>query len=99
MEMLDETFAREVDSALDLYEKMIGHAAGRTRPMIERLGKVGALSRLVVSADLQTGFKALRDSNQLEISFEAIVVRHKSLFQQQVVQAAKWRLEHPHDLL
>ena len=97
--MPDPNFVREVACAVELYEKMIGHAAGRTRPMIERYGAVEALSRLMVSADLQKGFKVLRDSNQLDISFEAIVVRFKNLFRLEVVNAAQWRLDHPYELL
>jgi hypothetical protein len=67
--------------------------------MIERLGHIGALSKLMISADLQQGFKALRDSQRLDETFEAIVVRHPNMFTPEVVQAAQWRLDHPHDLL
>jgi len=67
--------------------------------MIENYGYIGALSRIVQSADLQAGFRALRDSNQLDVSFEAVVVEFATEFDPQVVDAAQWRLEHADDLL
>jgi len=97
--MSDPAFRDEVVRAIEVYEKVIGHQATRTWPMIERYGIIGALSRLVVSPDLQKGFKALRDSHQLEYSFEAIVVRHKDDFESEVVEAAQWRLDHADELL
>ena len=67
--------------------------------MIANYGEVEALSRLMVSADLQQGFKVLRDLNQLDKTFEALVVRFQHLFKPDVVQAAQWRLAHPYELL
>jgi len=61
----EETFKEEVKKVIELYESAIGHAATRTWPLIEKYGEIGALSRLVVSADLQKGFKVLRDRGQL----------------------------------
>ncbi len=97
--MSEEAFMNEVEFTIELYENTIGHAATRTRKMIEQHGAISALSRLMVSADLQQGFKVLRDSNQLEKTFEAVVVRFQHLFGSDVIQAAQWRLAHPHDLL
>jgi hypothetical protein len=93
------TLHDEIERAIRLYEQMTGCAATRTRQMIERLGEVGALSNLMMSPDLQQGFKVLRDRKQLELSFESIVVRHPELFNDDAVQAAQWRLENPHNLL
>jgi hypothetical protein len=89
----------DVDQVLELYEQLIGVPASRTWPMTDKYGYVGALSRLAVSADLQKGFKVLRDSNRLHETFEAVIGRHKDLFAPGVVQAAQWRLDHPHNLL
>ena len=89
----------EIEHAIQQYEQIIHHAATRTREMIARLGEVEALSRLMISADLQQGFKALRDRKQLDLTFEAIVVRHPEIFRDEAVQAARWRLDHPNDLL
>ncbi|MDI5984770.1 hypothetical protein QLQ85_08205 [Halomonas sp. M4R5S39] len=97
--MTDTEFAQEVERTITFYEEMTGHAAARTRPMIERYGEIKALSRLMVSADLQQGFKVLRDNNQLEKSFEALVVKYQHLFQAPAVEAAQWRLSNPYELL
>ena len=51
--MSEAAFQEEVRHAILLYERAIGHAATRTWPMIAKYGEVGALSRLMVSADLQ----------------------------------------------
>ncbi len=97
--MLEKAFLDDVEKAIVLYEDSIDHAATRTRQMIEENGVIEALSRLMVSPDLQQGFRVLRDSNQLDKTFESIVVKFQHLFQPDVVEAAKWRLEHPYDLL
>ncbi len=97
--MVEESFRVEVERTIKLYEREIGHVATRTWPMIEKYGEVEALSRLMVSADLQQGFKVLRDHNQLDNTFEALVVRFQYLFKPNVVQAAQWRLSHAYELL
>lgn len=99
MNMPETEFKAEVARVVRLYEKAIGHAASYTWPMIDNYGEVEALSRLVVSAKLQKGFKVLRDSGQLDKTFEALVVRFPHLFKPEVVQSAQWRLDHPYDLL
>ena len=66
--------------------------------MIAEHGAIEALSRLIVSSDLQRGFKVLRDSDQLDKTFESLVVKYQLLFKTDVVEAAQWRLAHPFDL-
>lgn len=97
--MSEKTLTEEVRRVIELYENVIGHTTTRTWPLIENLGEVEALSRLVVSPDLQKGFKALRDRDQLSNTFEAVVLEFKALFKPEIVEAAKWRLDNPHDLL
>jgi hypothetical protein len=97
--MEEQGFNQELELTIRIYEDLIGRAAGRTRQMIAEYGAVEALSRLMVSADLQPGFKVLRNRNLLDKSFESLVVRFKHLFQSRVVEAAEWRLAHPHSLL
>lgn len=97
--MDEAAFLAAVEHAVDVYEQAIRQDAHRTRNMIENYGEVEALSRLIVSADLQQGFKVLRDSGQLDLTFEAVVVRFPGFFQDEVVQAAQWRLDNPHRLL
>ena len=96
--MSETMLQKEVKEVLDIYERAIGHAATRTWPMIEKYGEIEALSRLVISADLQKGFKVLRDTGQLDKTFEAVVIRFQHLFKPDTVQAAKWRLAHANDL-
>lgn len=97
--MSDPAFHDEVEKAIVLYEMAIGHVASRTRNMVVEHGEIEALSRLMVSPDLQQGFKVLRDRQQLDKTFEAVVIRFQHLFGSDAVDAAKWRLAHPHDLL
>ena len=96
---MTQAFITEVDKVIARYEQFSGYAAARTRQMIERYGEVNALSRLMATADLQQGFKVLRDNGQLEYSFEALVVRFRHMFTSDAVKAAQWRLAHPYDLL
>ena len=95
---MDPMLTKEIREVLEVYERAIGHSATRTWPMLEKYGEIEALSRLVVSADLQPGFKALRDKDLLDKTFEAVVVRFQHLFKPEVVQAAEWRLAHANDL-
>lgn len=97
--MTTPEFIAEVNEAIDIYEEAIGNFASRTRQMIENYGAVEALAILVQSPDLQSGFRVLRDSGELDSTFEAVIVRHPGLFQDQVVEAAQWRLDNANDLL
>ena len=90
---------RDIDIVIALYERKIGVPAARTRQMIEQYGAVEALSKLVESADLQSGFKILRDCDQLNSTFEALIVQHEGLFRKNVVEAAQWRLTNADRLL
>lgn len=97
--MSEAELEQRVDETIQLYEQVTGSAATRTRGMIDRHGVVEALSRLMLSPDLQRGFRALRDNDQLEETFEAVVTRSPALFSAEVVEAARWRLDNPHGLL
>jgi len=85
--------------AIDTYEEVIGEYASRTRPMLDRYGYIEALSRIMQSPDLQSGFRALRDSGQLDVTFEAVVVEFAGEFDPQISDAAQWRLDNADDLL
>ena len=78
--MTDSVFHDEVEKTIALYEETIGHFASRTRKMMARHGEIEALSLLMVSPELQKGFKALRDTAQLDKTFESIVIRFQHLF-------------------
>lgn len=88
------SLSREIDDAITLYESKIGGFAARTRQMIEHHGKTEALAKLVESADLQRGFRILRDAGHLDSTFEALIIRHQTEFRESTIDAARWRLKH-----
>jgi hypothetical protein len=90
-----DDFDKEVEEAIKLYEDAIGRRATRTRQMMNRHGKIGALSRIVVSPEPRTGFKVLRNNNKLDKTFEAIVVKYSNKFEKNSVEAAQWHLDNP----
>lgn len=94
-----QSLLREIEETIKLYEETIGAAASRTRPMVEQYGPINALSKLVISPNLQQGFKALRDRGQLNRSFEALVVKYPHFFSNDAVEAAQWRLDNEGKLL
>jgi len=88
----------EVENTLQIYERTNGALATRSRQMISANGVVDALSKLVVTADAQRGFKVLRDSNQLDRTFEAIIARFPELFTKPVIESARWPLDNANNL-
>ncbi|MPM48414.1 hypothetical protein SDC9_95139 [bioreactor metagenome] len=99
--MVNSDFIFEVEQAISAYEAANNRVASRTREMFTHHNNdyVLVLSLLMKSPDLQQGFKVLRDTNQLEKTFEAVILRHKELFETEVIEVAQWRLSHPNDLL
>lgn len=79
---------QEVDNTIAIYERTNGALAARTRKMIAANGVVDALSKLVITTDAQRGFKVLRDSNQLDRTFEAVIVRFPEFFAKAAVESA-----------
>ena len=95
-----EELVLDIERTLIIYERLIAGTAGYTRPMLERHGPVETLRLLVERGELQNGFKALRDADLLHESFEQLVVKHGTeLFATRTVEAAQWRLDHPHSLI
>ena len=94
--MSDDVIRDAVERSIRAYEEELGHETTITRDMVGRHGEVEALSRLMISADLQRGFRALRDANRLDETFEKIVVTHPDIFTKEgVVESAQWRLDNP----
>lgn len=89
---------QEVERTIRVYEVLIGEYAARTRTMVERYGCQGALERLMISSDLQKGFRVLRDEGRLEDSFETLVAQNEGLFSREAVEAARWRLDNAYEL-
>jgi hypothetical protein len=94
-----KTINNRVEEVIKIYEEQANHIATRTRQMLEKYGNIEAISKLVTSPDLQLGFKTLRDKNMLDDTFEHIVLEYEDKFSKDVVEAAKWRLDNPYDLI
>ena len=88
-----ESLLLEIEDTIKLYEKIANYPATRTRQMIERKGVIKALSDLVISGEIQKGFKLLAEKNKLDKSFESVILRYDTLFDPEIVNSAKWRLD------
>ena len=93
-----QKLTKEVNRTIGIYQGISGGMASRTRQMIKEREVVKALSDLVTSAELQLGFKTLRDAGRLDDTFESIIVEFHELFSEQVVKAAQWRLDNSENL-
>ena len=90
-----ESLEIDVDKTIALYESYITGSAIRTRQMIERKGVIKTLEDLVQSSDYQQGFKKLHQHNQLDKSFEALILKYKDLFSKNAATWADFRLKNP----
>lgn len=61
--------------------------------MRERRGTKEAISRLVTSGEIQSGFRRLKDLGLLNWSIEAAVLKFPAEFDAEIREAAKFRLE------
>ena len=91
--MEDDALRRDVALAVAEYERLIGGYASYTHRILDQLGPVGALSKLMADSKIQKGLRTLAKAGRLELSFEAAVLEHRALFPQQIVDAAEWRME------
>lgn len=89
----NEKLEQKINETIKLYEQYIPTAATATRNMIANKGCIKALSDLVKSGKMQKGFKTLVNNNHKEKTFEAIILRNKEHFSEDVVQAAEFRLK------
>jgi len=96
--MTNPALLASVNATIQHYEEALGRPATRTRQMIERRGVKEALAALMVSADLQKGFRVLRDNGQLARTFEALIVEFSTEFEPATVELAQWRLDNAHNL-
>ena len=60
--------------------------------MRQRLGTIKAISQLVTSGDIQSGFQRLEQLGLLNWTIEAAVTKFPDEFSREVLQAAEWRL-------
>jgi len=91
--MSNAALLRDVYAAVAEYEALISGYAAYTHRMLEQLGPVEALSRLMADSKIQKGLKTLARAGRIDISFEAVVVKHSHAFRKPIVEAAQWRLE------
>ncbi|HEX8654226.1 MAG TPA: hypothetical protein VF693_03270 [Allosphingosinicella sp.] len=91
--MEDDALRRDVALAVAEYERLIGGYASYTHRMLDQLGPVGALSKLMAHSKIQKGLRTLAKAGRLELSFEAAVLAHRAPFPQQIIEAAEWRLD------
>jgi hypothetical protein len=99
MEHLDKDFTDAVQEAIKTYEKVIYHFASRTHQMIEMYGEIEALSRLMKENEAQRRFKVLWRNNQLDKSFEMVILNFKQYFKKDVIENAQFRLSYPEEFV
>ena len=95
---MTEELRLEIVRCLAIYEDIIKADASRTRNMFSDYGEIEAISRLMNNGDAQVGFQKLRDSGNLNETFESVVVRFQSEFRPEVVAVARWRLDNANNL-
>jgi hypothetical protein len=77
----------------EMYKEIIGGFAPATQKILDNPDKIKALSNIVRTADIQTGFRTLRNAGKLGETFEALIIKYSDLFRKDIIDAAKWRLE------
>lgn len=83
-EFIDETIRRSIQ------EGYTPHVFCRMR---KRRGTVEAMKKLVVSSEIQSGFKKLKEMGLLELSVEAAILKFPDEFASEERDAARWRLK------
>jgi hypothetical protein len=91
----DKVFTDAVQEAIKSFEVTSGHHANRTHQMIERYGEVEALSRLMLGKKTQKGYRTLRDNDQVNKTFERIILDFKQYFKDDIINQAQDRINHP----
>lgn len=89
---------RESLEAIYAYERILTEKnkrktrASRTWPMVERYGILGAVERAVNRKDETVGYSALLEMGLEDYAFEAVVIRHPSLFSAEALERSKARI-------
>jgi hypothetical protein len=91
-------FEKEVKETIILYKETVGSFTPRTDSILNNPDKIKSIGNLMKSSDLQKGFKTLRNNNLLDRTFEYLVIKYKQLFNNNIVEAAQWRLDHAYDM-
>ncbi|MBJ3774929.1 hypothetical protein [Acuticoccus mangrovi] len=90
--MTSLTLESFIDEMIRLSRKR-GYSPTTFIQMRRRHGTVDAISRLVVSGDIQSGFRRLDALGLLDWTIEAAVRKFPDEFSREVQYAAKWRLD------
>lgn len=92
---LEAEFENAMRSALEEAAKL-GYHPTRFLEKMERVGAVPYAKLLVKSSELQYGLERLKKMDRLDLSIEHLVAnrrRFASLFTDEEIEAARWRLE------
>ena len=90
---------REGYEAIYAYEEALSNQkgrntrAGRTWPMVEEHGIMGAIERIVTRRVETEGYRVLVEMGMEDMAFEAVVLRHPDSFSAAAVAASRERLE------
>ena len=90
--MTETTFGRDLDLSVEQMNAL-GYKPTIFRRMLAEHGPVGTAQRLLATAQPSEGFYELARLQRLDLSLEAIVLKHHALFTQDEVQTAQERLE------
>lgn len=89
---------REALQAVYAVEEVASHRNGRrtrasrTWQSFERHGILGTVERVVSRRDPTEGYAALVEMGMEDFTFEAVVLRHQTLFRPETVECARQRL-------
>jgi len=89
---------RECIEAVYAYEEILSAKNGRRTPasrtwqMIARHGIIGATERAVNRNEETAAFAALREAGLSQFAFEAVILRHPSLFSADAVERSRLRM-------
>jgi len=81
-----------IDESIRISKRHDYHPTNFIR-MRERHGTLEAITRLVCSGDIQSGFKKMQQLGLLEWTIEEAVIKHPCEFAKGVREAAEWRLK------
>ena len=93
------TIAHDVWRAIYAFEEVLREERGRrvplarTRQKIQRVGEVKTVTDLALKKTPSEGFGMLKERGMLKLSFEALVLARAEHFPNNVVEAARRRLE------
>ena len=67
----------------------------RTRNAIKDESELATVKKLLMKASVSEGFGMLRDRRMLDLTFEAVALRHPELFSDEELSRARQRLQKP----